>query len=86
MTTTPKILTVYATSKKACTPVNASYLIVRNRGDADVELSIENGDSTDTFLLKPDEREKFGPSEYKRLCYRRADHNDTKVRLDVHAF
>lgn len=86
MTTAPKILTVYATSKKACTPVNASYLIFRNRADVDIEISIENGDSTDTFLLRPNEREQFGPSEYHRLCYKRADHSDTKVRLDIHAF
>jgi len=67
----------------------AHYLVLRNRGDengaGNIELSLQNGESVDTFLLKYDERENFGPSEYTRLCYKRDDEGP-KVRLDIHAY
>ena len=91
MTNSPIFLTVYATSSKVCRKVTSSYLILRNRGDdsghGDIELSLENGsESIDTFLLRVGEREHFGPSEYTRICYKRADGHDDKSRLDIHAF
>jgi len=80
-------------SCKEFNPATA-FLILRNRGDdseppgGDVELFLTTSDSNDTFLLRYGEREKFGPSKegYTKICYKRSDGADRKVRLDIHCF
>ena len=89
----PSFFTASVVSKSSCKsfkpPVN--YLILVNRGDdseepeaCDIELSV--GDSVDTFLLKYDEILYFGPSKYTKICYKRKDGTDKKIRLDIHSY
>ena len=85
----PRFFTAYVTSSQACHSIHpaATHIIVRNRGDdlepptGDIELALQTPDSNDTFLLMVGDREHFGPSLFKEICYKRIDHGH-KVRLD----
>jgi hypothetical protein len=85
----PRFFTAWVTSNQACHTITppCTHIIVRNRGDdlepptGDIELALTTPDSTDTFLLKVDEREHFGPSKFTEICYKRTS-DGHKVRLD----
>jgi hypothetical protein len=81
----PIFLSVSVTTSRACSDVSGShYLVIRNRGPSDVELSFD-GD-IDSFLLKTDERERLGPADFKTICYVQVGEESTKTRLDLCVF
>ena len=87
----PSFFTRSVLSTGACITFKppVTYLILANRGSEDEEGDIElilNGGNIDTFLLKYDELVYFGPSVYRKICYKRSDGTNKKVRLDIHAF
>lgn len=62
----------------------ANMLILRNRGESNIELSLENGDSIDTFLITPNDGFlRLGPSTFSKICYKRVTETGNKTRLDI---
>ena len=84
----PRFFTAWVSKTRSAHDINppCQFIIVRNRGDedhaGDIELELDTPDSVDTFLLLLDEREKWGPSIFKRIMYKRVDAGKKKVRVD----
>lgn len=83
----PIFLTRQVVDKSACVSFspNATFLVLKHRGseDHDIELSLENGESIDTFLLKTTDPFLTLEGHFGRICYK-TDTTD-KQRLDVFA-
>jgi hypothetical protein len=81
----PYFISVDVTDAKSCSKTGGHALVIKNRGHDDVELILEDGRSTGTFLLSPTDPFLYlGPSKFTKICYKKSTstHNE-KCRLDI---
>jgi len=81
----PYFVSVDVSDAKSCSKTVGHALVIKNRGEDSIELMIENGQDTDTFLLTPTDPFLYlGPSEFTRICHKKATHTHAeKCRLDI---
>jgi len=81
----PHFISVEVGDSKGCSKTIGHTLILKVRGEDDIELTIENGSHPDSFLLKHDDPFLYlGVSKFTRICYKKSTStHKEKCRLDI---
>lgn len=74
-------LTLWASEQWARKDIRGS-MVIRNRGNVDLELALNDEEETHIFLLKPDEREDFCCAHFDEIYFRRVG-KGKKIRVDL---